>query len=75
MHRKKHIWCAVMIILITAFDQMTKFFAQKYLSDGASVQFIKGVVDFRYAENTGMALLQCGIFFQTSAVLCGFIGA
>ena len=34
---------------------MTKFFAQKYLSDGASVQFIKGVVDFRYAENTGMA--------------------
>ena len=44
-----------MIILITAFDQMTKFFAQKYLSDGTSVQFIKGVVDFRYAENTGMA--------------------
>lgn len=55
MHRKKHIWCSVMIILITAFDQITKFFAQKYLSDGSSVQFIKGIVDFRYAENTGMA--------------------
>lgn len=55
MHRKKHIWCAVMIFLITAFDQVTKFFAQKYLSDGVSVHFIEGFVDFRYAENTGMA--------------------
>lgn len=44
-----------MIILITAFDQITKFFAQKYLADGSSVHFIKGIVDFRYAENTGMA--------------------
>ncbi|MDE6723929.1 MAG: signal peptidase II [Eubacterium sp.] len=44
-----------MIILITVFDQTTKFFAQKYLSDGETVQFIKGIVQFRYAENTGMA--------------------
>ena len=55
MHKKKHIWCSIMIILITAFDQITKFFAQKYLADGSSVHFIKGIVDFRYAENTGMA--------------------
>lgn len=44
-----------MIILITAFDQITKFFAQKYLSEGEAVQFIKGIAQFRYAENTGMA--------------------
>ena len=55
MHKKKHIWCAVMIILIVAFDQITKLLAQKYLSDGTAVTFIKGVVQFNYAENTGMA--------------------
>lgn len=63
-----------MIILITAFDQITKFFAQKYLSDGVSVHFIKGVVDFRYAENTGMAFsLFSGarwIFIAVTIVAC-----
>lgn len=63
-----------MIILITAFDQITKFFAQKYLSGGASVHFIKGVVDFRYAENTGMAFsLFSGarwIFIAVTIVAC-----
>ena len=44
-----------MIILIVAFDQFTKFFAQKYLSDGSTVTFIKNVVQFNYAENEGMA--------------------
>lgn len=44
-----------MIILITGFDQITKYFAQKYLSDGTAVPFIKGVVQFNYAENQGMA--------------------
>lgn len=55
MHKKKHIWCSVMIILIVVFDQITKFFAQKYLSDGSTVVFIKGIVQFNYAENEGMA--------------------
>lgn len=63
-----------MIILITAFDQITKFFAQKYLSDGSSVHFIKGVVDFRYAENTGMAFsLFSGarwIFIAITVIAC-----
>lgn len=44
-----------MIILIVVFDQITKFFAQKYLSDGSTVVFIKGIVQFNYAENEGMA--------------------
>lgn len=74
MHKKKHIWCAVMIILITAFDQLTKFFAQKYLSDGTVVQFIKGVVQFKYAENQGMAFsLLSGarwIFIAVTVIAC-----
>ena len=55
LHKKKHIWCSVMIVLIVAFDQLTKFLATEYLSDGSTVPFIKGIVQFRYALNEGMA--------------------
>ncbi len=44
-----------MIFLIVAFDQITKYFAVKELKGGEPVNFIKGVVRFKYAENTGMA--------------------
>lgn len=55
LHKKKHIWCSVMIVLIVAFDQFTKFLATEYISDGSAAPFIKGVVQFRYALNEGMA--------------------
>lgn len=55
MHRKKHLWCAVMIFIIIAFDQITKILATEYLKGKEPVSFIKGVVRFKYAENTGMA--------------------
>lgn len=54
-HIKKHIWAGVMIALIVAFDQLTKRLAYQYLHGGGSADFIPGVVQFRYAENTGMA--------------------
>lgn len=54
MHKKKHISCAVMIVLIVAFDQITKYLAKTHLQSGAA-PFIKNFVQFRYAENTGMA--------------------
>lgn len=54
-HIKKHLWCAVMIVLIVAFDQLTKYFATVHLSNGRIVPFIKGVVQFNYALNKGMA--------------------
>lgn len=55
MHKKKHISCSVMILLIIAFDQITKYLATAQLKGGKTVQFIPDVVQFRYAENTGMA--------------------
>ncbi len=55
MHKKKHLWCAVMMLLIIAFDQVTKILATEYLKGKEPVSFIKGVVRFNYAENTGMA--------------------
>ncbi len=75
MHRKKHIWCCIMIILITAFDQITKYFAQKYLSDGTVFPFIKDIVQFHYAENSGMAFsLFSGarwLFIFITVIVCG----
>ncbi|MFR5874883.1 MAG: signal peptidase II [Eubacterium sp.] len=55
MHKKKHISCSIMIILIVAFDQLTKYIVSENISDGLVVKFIPGFIQFRYAENTGMA--------------------
>ncbi len=44
-----------MIILIVAFDRITKYFAKLYLYGKGARTFIKGVVEFVYAENTGVA--------------------
>ncbi len=54
-HFKKHLSCSIMIVLIVAFDQITKYFASSKLSGGSVQSFIPNVVRFRYAENTGMA--------------------
>jgi signal peptidase II len=53
--KNKNIWCVVMMILIVAFDQITKYLAKSQLLYSQPVTFIKGVVEFRYAENTGVA--------------------
>ncbi len=44
-----------MIVLIIAFDRLTKHLAALYLSGKSAVTFIKGVAEFTYAENTGVA--------------------
>lgn len=53
--KNKKIWCAVMIIVIVAIDQITKYFAKTYLLGNGAKPFIKGVVEFVYAQNTGVA--------------------
>lgn len=66
-----------MIVLIVAFDQITKLLAKKYLLGNAAVTFIKGVVQFNYAENQGMAFSMFSgarwAFVALTAVVC--IGA
>ena len=75
MHRKKHISCGIMIILIVAFDQITKYFAEKNLADGKIVSFLPGFVQFRYAQNTGMAFSMLSgarwIFVVITIIVCG----
>lgn len=53
--RNKNIWCSVMIIMIIAFDQITKYIAKSTLYPDKAIHFIDGFLEFRYAENTGVA--------------------
>lgn len=73
-HTKKHISCMIMIVLIIAFDQITKYFASLKLADGSVAKFIPGVVQFKYAENTGMAFSMLSgarwVFIALTVVVC-----
>lgn len=53
--KNKNIWSVVMIIVIVAIDQATKYFAKSALYPDGAKNFINGFIEFRYAENTGMA--------------------
>lgn len=63
-----------MIILIVAFDQITKYLATKYLADGTIARFIPGVVQLRYARNTGMAFSMLSgarwLFVALTVIVC-----
>lgn len=73
-HTKKHISCMIMIVFIIAFDQITKYFASLKLADGSVAKFIPGVVQFKYAENTGMAFSMLSgarwVFIALTVVVC-----
>lgn len=73
-HTNKHISCSVMIFLIIAFDQITKYFASLNLKNADAVGFIPGLVQFRYAENTGMAFSMLSgarwVFILVTVIAC-----
>ena len=73
-HRKKHIWASIMILLIVAFDQVTKRLAESALMGGKIVTLLPGAVQLRYARNTGMAFsLFSGarwVFVALTALVC-----
>ena len=50
------------VLLLIAADQLTKYLAELRLKDQAAVPLIRGVLEFSYVENRGMAfgLLQDG---------------
>ena len=43
-HRKKHIWASIMILLIVAFDQVTKRLAESALMGGKIVTLLPGAL-------------------------------
>lgn len=73
-HLKKHISCTIMVVLIVAFDQITKYLATIKLAQGKIVSFIPKAVQFRYAENTGMAFSMLSgarwIFVALTVAVC-----
>ena len=75
-HLKKHFWCGVMIVLIVAFDRFTKYLTVAYLKGNEPFVFIPGVVQFRYAENTGMAFSMFSgarwVFIILTVAVCAF---
>lgn len=76
--RNKNIWCPVMIIMIIAFDQITKYIAKSTLYPDKVIHFIDGFLEFRYAENTGVAFSMFSggrwvFIILTSAVAIGML--
>ncbi|MCR5207780.1 MAG: signal peptidase II [Eubacterium sp.] len=75
-HLKKHIWCGVMLVLITAFDQLTKYLVTAHIKGAAPFVFIPKVVQFSYAENTGMAFSMLSgarwFFIALTLAVCAF---
>lgn len=63
-----------MVVLIVAFDQITKYLATIKLAQGKIVSFIPKAVQFRYAENTGMAFSMLSgarwIFVALTVAVC-----
>lgn len=53
--RNKNIWVVVMAVFIIAFDQITKYLAKSHLFPDKTKTVISGFLEFRYAENTGVA--------------------
>ena len=45
----------IIIVLITLFDQVSKYFVNLNLKDAAAMQVVPGFLSFRYHENKGAA--------------------
>ncbi len=79
MSKKKKIFLAVdivMIVLLVALDQFTKYLACEYLQDKPAIKIIDGVLELNFLKNSGAAfgmLQNQKVFFILVAVLILFI--
>jgi len=63
---------ALIVAVLLAVDLLTKYFAASYLpANGGSYEAIKGVLTFRYSENSGAAF---GMFENARVFLSVFVG-
>jgi len=46
---------AILIAVLVVLDQLTKYLVRANIPLGGSVEFLPGVMDFTYVQNTGMA--------------------
>ncbi len=61
----------ISIAILTAADQVIKFFVERYLQPVGSAEFIKGFIGWNYVRNTGAAF---GSFSQSTTLLSVFTG-
>ncbi len=61
----------IIVVLLIAFDQFTKYLATQYLEPVGSMPFIPGVMELRYVLNDGAAF---GFFAGRTWLLIGFTG-
>ena len=79
LSKKKKILLAVdfiMIVILVALDQFTKYLAVTYLQDKPAIPIIKGVLELNFLKNSGAAfgmLQNQKVFFILVAVLILFI--
>ncbi len=59
------------VVLLTAADQLIKFFVQRNLQPVMSAEFINGFIGWKYVRNTGAAF---GSFSQSTVLLSVFTG-
>ena len=46
---------SILILFLVLVDQLSKFWAREYLKPAIRADFIPSLLEFKYAENTGMA--------------------
>ena len=79
MSKKKKIFLAVdliLVVILVALDQYTKYLACEYLQDKPAIPLIKGVLELNFLKNSGAAfgmLQNQKVFFILVAVLILFI--
>ncbi len=61
----------ISIAILTAADQVIKFFVERYLQPVGSAEFIEGFIGWSYVRNTGAAF---GSFSRSTALLSVFTG-
>ena len=62
----------ISIAVLTAADQVIKFFVERYLQPIGTAEFINGFIDWNYVRNTGAAF---GSFSQSTTMLSIVTGA
>lgn len=62
----------ISISVLTAADQVIKFFVERYLQPIGTAEFINGFIDWNYVRNTGAAF---GSFSQSTTMLSIVTGA
>ncbi|MCC8022845.1 MAG: signal peptidase II [Clostridiales bacterium] len=72
-----HFLCLIIIGLLVAVDQLTKVVMKVWLEPLGTAEFLPGVVQFHYVENTGAAfgMLSNGrwMFIVVTGIACGAI--